>query len=651
MHGAPGSTPPPPIIELHGVTKRFGATTALDGVDLRMARGEVVGLLGPNGAGKTTLLRILSTLTPPDTGSATVAGFDVVRDAVAVRAAIGLAGQSAALDPLLTGRENLDLIGRLYGLGPELRRTRTAEVLERFDLRGAADRPVGGYSGGMRRRLDLGATLVGRPEVLLLDEPTAGLDPRSRNELWVTVDELAADGTTILLTSQYLEEIERLATTVAVLDEGRILAEGPARTLAQRVGGDVLEIRLTDAAEIDHALDVVATLGGSRAHVEPDERRISLPSPGGTATLLDAGRRMEEAGIAIADIGIRHPSLDDVFFTLTGRSATLDDRPLDDRHGDGDGDGSPAEGAERQDVLVGGQGPTAPVTPADGAVDAVVGWVTSPDASSADGATAARRSRAPRRGLRAAAGDAGAITGRYLTRMRRNPESVFYAAVQPLLFVFALWAVFGGLVEDAEGGSYIQFLLPGVVVMNMALAAGVTGIGLAEDVQAGIIDRFRSLPMARSAVLVGRTAADLARNVMSLVIMVAAGALLGYRPDGGVGGAVAAVGVVLLFGYAFSWVFAAIGVATRDVAAAQFAGFVPVVSLVFLSGAWIPVESMVGGVQAFARNQPVNVTIEAARALSEGTADARDVWLSLAWSAAILTAASTYAVRRFAAPS
>jgi ABC-2 type transport system permease protein/oleandomycin transport system permease protein len=231
--------------------------------------------------------------------------------------------------------------------------------------------------------------------------------------------------------------------------------------------------------------------------------------------------------------------------------------------------------------------------------------------------------------------------------MRRSPESLFYAAVQPLLFVFGLWAVFRGLVEDNEGGSYIQFLLPGVVVMNLALAAGVTGIGLAEDVQAGIIDRFKSLPMARSAVLIGRTSADLVRTSITLVILLASGAVLGYRPEGGADGAIAAIAVVVLFGYACSWVFAAIGVATRDVAAAQFAGFAPVVPLVFLSGAWVPVESMVGGVQAFARHQPINVTIEAARSLADGTGSGRDVVASVAWSLAIGAVGFSAAVRRF----
>ena len=232
------------MIEVDTLTKSFGPTEALAGVSFRVARGEIVGLLGPNGAGKTTLVRAVATLLRPDRGTVRVAGVDVTRDPQGVRELIGLAGQAAAVDELLTGRENLELIGGLYGLDGAARRARAAEVLERFDLVDAADRRAGTYSGGMRRRLDLGATLVGRPAVMLLDEPTAGLDPRSRNELWSLVDEIAVDGTTVLLTSQYLEEVERLADRVVVIDRGVVVADGSPDALKRAVGADVLEARV-----------------------------------------------------------------------------------------------------------------------------------------------------------------------------------------------------------------------------------------------------------------------------------------------------------------------------------------------------------------------------------------------------------------------
>jgi daunorubicin resistance ABC transporter ATP-binding subunit len=275
-------------------------------------------LLGPNGAGKTTLVKVLSTLLRPDGGRARVAGCDVVRDAVRVRAAIGLAGQYAAVDELLTGRENLELVGLWYHLARREYRLRAQQVLERFALVEAGDRLVKTYSGGMRRRLDIGASLIARPPVLFLDEPTTGLDPRTRNQLWLFIEELVAAGTTVLLTTQYMEEAERLADRIVVLDHGRVFAAGTAEQLKHRLGGDVLEVRVADPAQLERAALLLAEFGDTPPRVDADQRQVSLPTSGGTPLLLAAGRRLEEAGIGLDDLGIRRPSLDDVFLTLTG---------------------------------------------------------------------------------------------------------------------------------------------------------------------------------------------------------------------------------------------------------------------------------------------------------------------------------------------
>ncbi len=309
------------MIEVEEVSKRFGATEALAEVSLASERGKVLALLGPNGAGKTTLVRILTTLLRPDSGHARVAGFDVVADAARLRSMIGLAGQYAAVDELLTGRENLELIGLWYHLDKKEYRRRASEVLERFSLTGAADRLVKTYSGGMRRRLDIGASLIARPPVLFLDEPTTGLDPRTRNDVWEFIEELVAVGTTVLLTTQYMEEAERLAHQIVVLDLGRVIAEGTAEQLKDRLGGDRLEVRVSDASELGRAAAVLGALAGSEPHVDPDQRRASVPTKGGTGFLVEAGRRLEEARIGLEDLGIRRPSLDDVFLSLTGRTA------------------------------------------------------------------------------------------------------------------------------------------------------------------------------------------------------------------------------------------------------------------------------------------------------------------------------------------
>jgi ABC-2 type transport system ATP-binding protein len=306
------------MIEVEDVSKRFGETQALADVSLACRRGTVLALLGPNGAGKTTLVRILTTLLRPDKGRATVAGFDIAKQATALRGVIGLAGQYAAVDELLTGRENLELIGLWYHLDKSEYRRRAQEVLERLSLTDAGDRLVKTYSGGMRRRLDIGASLIGRPPVLFLDEPTTGLDPRTRNDLWQFLEELVAAGTTVLMTTQYMEEAERLAQRIVVLNSGRVIADGTSEELKSRLGGDRLEARVTDSADLDRAAALLGELAGAAPHVDADQQRMSVPSTGGTPFLIRAGLRLEEEQIHLDDLGIRRPSLDDVFLALTG---------------------------------------------------------------------------------------------------------------------------------------------------------------------------------------------------------------------------------------------------------------------------------------------------------------------------------------------
>ena len=314
-----------PMIEVEGVTKYFGATCALDRVTLSVNRGRVLALLGPNGAGKSTLVRVLTTLLRPDSGSARVAGLDVKHDAKAIRSMIGLAGQYATVDELLTGRENLELVGLLYHLDKSVYRNRAQEALETMSLVDAGDRPVKTYSGGMRRRLDLAASLIGRPPVLFLDEPTSGLDPRTRNDLWHLVEELVAEGTTVLLTTQYMEEAEHLAHGIVVLDAGRVVAEGTADELKDRLGGNVLEVRVSNSADLERAASLVANFGNSPPRLDRDLSRLSMPIKGGPHELIAAGRALDDSGIALDDFGIRRPSLDDVFLNITGHTADSED--------------------------------------------------------------------------------------------------------------------------------------------------------------------------------------------------------------------------------------------------------------------------------------------------------------------------------------
>ena len=306
-------------IEARGLVKRYGDTVALAGVDLTVPQGTVLGVLGPNGAGKTTAVRILTTLLRPDEGSAIVAGFDVAADATKLRRVIGLTGQFAAVDENLTGRENLQLVGRLHHMSRPDYRRRATELLEQFELTGAADRPVKTYSGGMRRRLDLGASLVNRPAVLFLDEPTTGLDPRSRKMLWATIRDLVSDGTSLLLTTQYLEEADELADNIAVIDGGKVIAEGTSNQLKQTLGGDRIDVHVTEASQVKRAAAVLDDLG--EPVLDEEEQRISLPVTKGSSALADVVRRLDDADIAIVDLALRRPTLDDVFLTLTGTTA------------------------------------------------------------------------------------------------------------------------------------------------------------------------------------------------------------------------------------------------------------------------------------------------------------------------------------------
>ena len=313
------------VITAEGLVKRYrsGKTDvlALDGLDLTVPAGTVLGLLGPNGAGKTTTVRILATLLRPDAGYATVAGYDVVRDAQRLRSVIGLSGQYAAVDENLTGRENLYLFGRLYQLSKPDAKRRADELLEQFALTDAAERTVKTYSGGMRRRLDLASALTGRPRLLFLDEPTTGLDPRSRLDLWDVIRDRVRDGTTILLTTQYLEEADALAHSIAVVDHGRIIARGTADELKAQIGGERIEVVVRRRHDILAAVDVLTRNGDGDHSVDPHTRRITVAARGGAERLAQVLRDLDEVGIAIDDIGLRRPTLDDVFLTLTGRAA------------------------------------------------------------------------------------------------------------------------------------------------------------------------------------------------------------------------------------------------------------------------------------------------------------------------------------------
>jgi ABC transporter DrrB family efflux protein len=563
-----------PAIRVEGVAKRFGETQALAGVDLEVPEGAVFGLLGPNGAGKTTLVRILSTLVRPDSGRAEILGHDVAQEPAAIREQIALTGQFAAVDELLTGRENLEMFGRLFDLSREEAAARADRLLRDFDLADAGDRPARTYSGGMRRRLDLCSSLLTRPRILFLDEPTTGLDPRSRNQIWAAIRDLQRGGTTLLLTTQYLEEADQLAERIAVIDNGRVIAAGTGNELKDQVGGQILEVELADASQRELAQQTLTRVGCGDP--EPDERpdRLTMPAPrDGLELIEDAAAELRREGIRVSDLGLRRPTLDDVFLQLTGAP--------------------PGEDGDR---------------PARAAVDGA-------------GALHVRRPhlRVPSlESMRGTVTDAVVVTVRNLRHFIREPSLLLFSTIQPVMFVLLFVYVFGGAIEGSlpAGVPYVDFLLPGIFVQSVVFRATQTSVGLSQDLQRGVIDRFRSMPMARSAVLVGRTAADLVRNVLIIMLMIVVGYIVGFRFEGGLGGALGCIAVVALFGLALSWIFAFVALTVRGAEAVQSAGFVVTFPLVFASSIFVPLATLPGWLEAIAEVSPVTLTADAARSLA-----------------------------------
>ncbi len=588
-----------PAVVVEGLRKSYGSAVILDGIDLEVSPGTVFGLLGPNGAGKSTIVRILATLAVPDGGRAQVGGFDVVRERARVRSVIGLAGQYAALDENLTGRENLELINRLRHAGATRSRARATDLLERFGLVAAGNRRVHSYSGGMRRRLDLAASMTERPMVLFLDEPTTGLDPRTRGELWVEIRKLVDHGATVVLTTQYLEEADRLANRIALIRDGRVISEGTSGELKASMGSDVLELTVRDAKHTSAAAEVLtnaAEPGCGPARTDEIARQVSLAVRRGEEMVATTVRRFDAAGIPIETLELRHPTLDEAYLAATRAAPSTP----------GNGSHAPDRGRHER---VAGEGIS----------------------------------------LRSALADTLAIARRDLRNYVRTPTLVLGTILRPLMIMLVFAFILQGSIEDElpRGVNYIDYLLPGIFVLAVVVAANETGIGVATEMSTRVVDRFRALPMARCAVIAGRAVSDAGRNLLVIAVLTCVGIFLGYRVHTGIPQVALALLLVLAVGFAFSWVTAAIAMKIKQPEAVATLAFVWSYPITFLSSVYVPVNTMPAGVEVVARANPVTHFADAVRALTIGTPDGRSIVLSLIWIVVILSTCMPYTIRRY----
>jgi ABC-2 type transport system ATP-binding protein len=540
----------PLAVEASGLVKIFGGTRAVDGIDLAVPAGSVYGFLGPNGAGKTTAIRMLATLLRPDAGHARVLGHDVVAEADAVRSRVALTGQYASVDEDLTGRENLVLLARLLGYRRPAARSRAGELLDAFGLTEAADRLVHTYSGGMRRRLDIAASIIVTPQLLFLDEPTTGLDPGSRNQLWELIRALAASGATVLLTTQYLDEADQLADRIAVIDHGSLIAEGTPGQLKASIGTGTLHVRLRDPGQrpraqntLSHALDVPV-------HLDPDPEALSARAAD-PQRAVHALTELAHAGVAV----IHQPQR--VALSARGR----------------------------------------------------------PPRASALSASLA-------------------FAWRALLKIKHLPEQLIDVISIPIIFTLGFTYLFGGALAGSTR-TYLQFLLPGSLVMTVVLVTTYSGVTLNTDITKGVSDRFRSLPIWRPAPIVGPLIGDTGRYLLASTLVIGLGLALGFRPHGGAAGVTAAVALLLGFAFAVSWIWTTLGLVLRTPSAVSNLSLLVLFPLTLASNVFADPATMPGWLQAFIDVNPISHLVTATRGLMAGTATAGQVGWVLAASAAL----------------
>ncbi len=584
-------------IQSIGLAKHFRNTTALTDVNLEICRGHIHAILGPNGAGKTTFIRILATLLKPTTGRATVFEYDVEKHPDKIKELISLAGQNSSVDEELTGRENLYLISRLLGMTPPAARARVHELLAFFSLKDAEKKLVKNYSGGMRRRLDIAASIVRTPEILFLDEPTTGLDPRSRNRLWNVIREIARNGTTVVLTTQYLDEADQLADRITVMDEGRIISNGTPDELKASVGRNMLHLAWEDSGstKVDELMKIVAAvLPNQPATLSPAKNTLSVTVSRGTqgTALLSA---LESQGIPLKSYSLSRPTLDEVFLALTGNRKESALPVVHDREGAAE-DSPGADVADRNASVISARGIRHHANVVSDSI--MLGW-------------------------------------RSLLKVKHIPEQFMDVLITPAMFTFMFAFLLGGALSGSVE-HYLGFLVPGMLVQTLTFNSIYSGMTVHTDISKGIFDRLKTMPIWAASPFFGLFVGDCLRHVISGAFLVLFSTLIGFRLETGIHNVLLALLLVIVFALSVSWLFVILGLTMRSISAVMSVGWMILMPLVFLSNIYADPQTMPAWLQTYISINPVTWQVDATRMLFQGEYNATVLIKSLA-STLVLT--------------
>jgi daunorubicin resistance ABC transporter ATP-binding subunit len=576
-------------IEASGIEKSFGKKKVLNGIDLKIEKGSIHAILGPNGSGKTTLIKVLSTLLKADSGDINVGGYDAKDHPEKVRETISLTGQNASIDEELTGYENLYLFARLLGYSVPEGRERANELLSAFDLKESGNKMVKNYSGGMRRRLDIAASIVKISEILFLDEPTTGLDPRGRNSLWSFIRTLAQKGSTILLTTQYLEEAEQLADKITVIDEGKVISEGTSDELKSSVGNNILHVHLNGVSQ-NHVNMVLESMKDVHANYDMESKKISFPVSGQKQAISILGE-LQKNDVEITGFNLSRPDLTEVFLSITGR---------------------PKENPDGQEVM---SDEMYEVQQYSIKINQLLEHVKPQNKTGFSS-------------------NKLMFGWRNLVKIKHIPEQFMDVLITPLMFTFMFTYLFGGALAGSTK-AYLQFFIPGILVQTLTFNAMYAGININNDVSKGIFDRFRSMPIWLPAPLSGIFIGDFFRHLISGCMVLLFGYILGFRSDAGITAYIFSFLIMIFFAMSISWVFIIMGLTMRSTSAVMSVGWLILMPLVFLSNIFANPNTMPGWLQTFISYNPLAWQVNAVRGLLGGTSTGKMIFTALGASLAI----------------